>query len=616
MKTNRFIFLFLLLALLSAPVIGQAQEKIETNLRHLILKPPKKSKAGSPLALIRQLISRGAFISAADMLEDMYSSQPENMEIFRLLLDCYLQLKAYPRAELLILQKLEKHPFGYQFHDYLLEVYFKSGIDSLVQRQVGQMLEKFPGDIKIYGALIKRLIKFSRPRQAMELIKSGRLEFDADNLFALEAASILQIRGSYYEAVMEYFHSIGKDSTNAKHVDRRLAALLQFPGALTEIKRALGDILDSLPNNKNALKTLGEAYIKSENFAEAFDVSIRLDSLNGGKGNLLFRYMKQCHERKLYAQVIETAEYIAGRDYKKLPYADYKYYYGEALAAVGRYDDAIANYREIFDEYPHSRDKAEALLKIGHVYRYYMSDYKTARVYYDSVVSFYQIEPVNSSGLYETALLYLVEGRLDEASQSFVRLREKSRASEFKELVDYNLAMIQLYNHLYDEADLAFRQIIVNYPRGFYVNDALVNSLIIGETQPESPQALNFYCDALLYELREMPDSVFDCYNSIIAMGASPVIGMTMYRLSAYYLSFGDTTRAIEIIDEMEKQYGEDYFFPYCLKLRADIYSTKPDKIESALEIYTDILKNHQTYPFIGEVRQALQKISPVNAGS
>ncbi len=306
---------------------------------------------------------------------------------------------------------------------------------------------------------------------------------------------------------------------------------------------------------------------------------------------------------------------MQNQGYKKLPYGDLKYYHGEALTGLGRYDEAIAIYQEIYDTYPGVKDKAEALLKIGNVYRYFLSDYEAAKKYYDSVVTFYEIEPANSSGWYERAMLYLVEGQLDKAQAAFLKLQERARTQEIKELVAYNLAMIELYGQRYEDADFAFRKLIEDFPRGFYVNDALINALIIGESMAVSPEALDLYIDALLYEKREIPDSVLKSYSAIIDMGPTPLTGLSMYRLAEYNLKLADTTRAEEIIDNMEAQYGEDYFFPYCLKLRGDIYSTSSDKISEAIEIYKNILQNNPTYPFIGEVRRSLQKIESIHAG-
>jgi len=614
MKFDKLLLL-ILLAVLMLPALDARSQNSGGNLPNLILQPQKTENVRDHrILLVRQLISQAAYISAADLLEDMYSENPNNPEVFRLLIDCYMNLKAYPKAELFVLKKIETSPFDSQNHNWLLEVYLKSGVDSLVKKQVAHMLEIFPENIQVYSRLIDRLIKFNRPILARELIDKGRLQFKNKYLFAMEAATILQIKGNYYDAVWEYFLAGNQDTVLAKKVDRQMSTLIRYPGALPEIKSALIDILDSLPGNRYVLKTLQETYILGEQFSEAFDICIKLDSLTEGRGRQLFTYIKQCRERKLYQQVVDAADYLKSRDYKRLPYGDLKYYHAEALAGLGRYDEALAVYQDIFDSNPKAIYKAEALLKMGNIYRYFINDYEAARICYDSVISFYVIEPVNSSGWYERAMLYLVEGELEKAQAAFLKLQQKARNQEIKELVAYNLGLIEFYGQRYEDADLAFRKLIEDFPRGFYVNDALINSLIIGEAMAASPEALDLYTDALLYEIREKSDSVISSYLSIIDLGPTPLTGLSMYRLADYNLKLGDTTKAEEIVNSMEEKYSEDYFFPYCLKLRGDIFSMSSEKINEAIEIYKDILLNHPTYPFIGEVRRSLQKIQPHGA--
>jgi tetratricopeptide (TPR) repeat protein len=611
MKMNKLSVLILILAVLIIGSIAYAQSENRGLIPRLIMQDKKGTDASQvgQMDLVRQLIATGAYMTAADLLEDMYSKQPENQEIISLLLNCYEQLKAYPKAELFLQSKIEASPFNLYYHDRLLDLYLKMGEDSLVDKQIDDMLQRFPGNPDIYQMIINKLTGAGYNDKAGEFIDRGRGQFGSDALFAMEAATLDEIKGDYYQAVMEYFKVIDRDSSSAINVDRKMAALIRYPGAPPDIIVALNDILDSLPNNKMASKFLQETYIQNNQFDKAFNLSLKFDSLSQSDGRELFKYMRQCRERKLYEQVVKAAEYIERLDNKNVPYADYKFYYAEALAGLGRYDEAIARYKEIAKEYPRPNDKAEALLKIGNVFRYDILDFDSAAVYYDSVTAFYRVEPVNSSAMFERAKLFLVKGDLDSSRQVFSELKEISKSAEMKELMDFNLAMIQFFKKDFADADLSFRRIIKTYPRGYFVNDALINSLIIGESSQQVPQALSDYADALCYELRMKPDSVIDKYKSIIAQGESPLIGTSMYRLAIYYSALADTSDALAVIDSMEADYPDDYFFPYAFKLKADIYAASSDKQEIAAKIYKDILQKYSSYPFIGEVREALQKI-------
>lgn len=594
-------------------VVGGSAAKTRTEKPALKLLLEEKDKdkdiQSGRLDLVRSLIARRSFISAANLLEEMYAENPENREVVNLLLNCYNELKAYSRAELLLARQLEAYPQELQYHDRLLDVYLRDGIDSTISRQIEIIFEKFPGNPAIYRAVIEKLIRYGYNEKALNLIERGRQKFGSSSLFAFESAQLFETKASYYDAVWEYFRAVSGDSLMKQPADRRMASLIRFPGAVEEVIEALEDILDSLPDDNYTLKVLQEAYIKAERFEDAFGISIKTDSLTESRGQELFRYLTRCRDQGLYDQVIKMAEYIEQASFKKDLISAYRLYFAEALVKSGRYSDAISIYHHIVDNYPDKRDQGTALLEIGNTYRYGLKNYDSARVYYRTVAYSYMLGWINTSAWLEMGGLYLVEGKLDSAQSIYKKFEGKRVAPQLTELVAYNLAMIQLFEGKYENADLAFRKLIEDNPRGFYVNDALINSLIIRESLLMYPAALSEYVEALYFKARETPDSMESRFLSIIEMGETPLIGLAMYKLATFYAESNDTARALATIAGMEKEYSDNYFYPFSLKLKGDILFDDEDKRGLAAEIYTRLLQEYSNYPFIGEIREVLQKI-------
>ncbi len=570
--------------------------------------PLEKGKTDR-LASIRKLIAQGAYISAINILENIYQNEPDNRGVIELMLTCYLELKAFPKAEILLQRQIEKSPDDYYNHYLLLDTYLKMGNDSLAEIKANDILKRYPGNKEIQNSLIRALISYGGNQKAMKLIEDGRKEYKQNSLFALEAASIHESKSEFYEAVMEYFKAIQSDTMFIPDVDRRLSSLIRFPGAPPLVIKALRTILDTLPNNTFALKTLEEAYIKNNQFIEAFDICIHLDSLTGHQGNEIFQYLKQCRERKLYEQVIKTSEYIEKNYSSNWIHSQYRFYYAEALTEIGMVSDAISGYNLIIKNYPQARDKAEALLLLGNIYRYKLGNLDSAKMYYDSVANYYQFAPYTYSAPIEIAKLYLVKGKLDSSAGIFEKLRAAEPEAERKEFIDYHLGLILFFKYQYRDADLAFRKLMAEYPRGFYVNDALQNSLVISETAETSPEVLANYADAIYYEMREIPDSVEAKLKAIMAQGDTPLVGLTNYRLALHYVANSHIASALEIIEKMEKDHLDNHFYPYCLKLKGDIYFNSADRKNDAALIYKTILEKYNDYPFNGEVREKLQEL-------
>jgi len=570
---------------------------------------PHQEMIDDDLSMARQLMSRGAFISAANFLEDIYAKDPSRREAVNLLLNCYMELKAFSKAELLLTRILEQYPFEYQYHNDLLNLYLKTGVDSSITTQIENILDKFPGNSDIYRDIISRLITYGFNDKALEMIESGRRLFDNRTLFSLERAALFENRGEYSEAVFEYYSAVNSDTLVRPQADRKLSVLIRYPGAVDDVIAALRSILDSLPDDQYALKVLQEAYVRSDRYEAAFETSVRLDSLTSGSGRELYRYLRNCHQRKLSEQVIKMAEYINAKDSVGPEISQYRFYYAEALLDVGRSGEAIDMYREIIQTYPMMRDRAKATLAIANAYRYNMRFYDSARVYFDSAAYFYKFTPVRFAARLETARLHLILGQLDSAGTVFSELYVEGDMEERRELIAYNLAMIWFYKKEFDNADIAFRKIINEFPRGYYINDALINSLIIREAQQSYPDALGLYSGAMLYTARMMPDSVEKTYRDIINMGRTSLTGLTMLRLAEHYRQYDDISGALDIIETMAADYAEDYFYPYTLKLKGEILSDDPARLDEAADIYRDLLQNYSGYPFTGEIREALQDV-------
>jgi tetratricopeptide (TPR) repeat protein len=566
------------------------------------------------LAMVRQMVAQGAYISAIGILEEIHKEEPNNPAVIDLMLTCYTELKAYDKGEALLKEQLKIHPDEFRMRYKLLELYLNSGADSLVDGTINDFLAQFPGNPDLYFAIVRMIFNSGNAERTMRLINQGRKEFNRDYLYGIEAASILERKGNYYDAVMEYYKIIRNDSTRAPEADRGIAELIRYRGAPPEVIRALQTILKERPDDLYALRVLREAYIKNSQYTEAFDISIKLDSLSQSTGMELYQYLRQCRERKLYEQVVKISEYIDRKYVDNPTISEYKFFYGEGLAGLGRFREALTNYQKIIDTYPKKRDQVEALMRMAKIFRYDLADYDSARVYFEEIISDYVVQPHANEAWIERGRLAIIAGRLDSAREELAVIQGSRLNGDLNELVDYTLGQIAFFEKRYGEANLAFRKLIEDYPRGFYVNDALINSLIILEASEASPEALDLYSGALYAEYRMQGDSVENKLGEILKLGDTPLVGLAGYKLARVFVASGDTLQALETIDNIEKNFGQNYFFPYCLKLRGEIYANKTEKRKDAAEIFKTILDKYRIYPFNGEVREMLQSLEGVLA--
>jgi len=606
MKPNRIaVLIVIILVLGTAPVFSQERNVRSLPEIRIVPVDSTDSPDDDRIATARRLMSHGAYMSAADYLEPLYSEDRSSRKVIDLLITCYLELKAFPRAEAMLQAYLDSHPDEFQYRTRLFEIALKNGNDSLVDATLQDMQQKFADNSSAFRPLIQLLKAHRYTDRAMDLITQNREHFNDNKLFILEAASVYEMQREYKKAVREYLRLTDADSVSIRRAERHLASLIRYPGAVNEVVEVLEVYLDSVPENSFGLKVILEAYSRNNQYEKAFGAAIRLDSLTGGSGQELFLYMMRCHERKLFQQVIEIAEYLERIYIDTTPAMHYKFLYADALVGLGHYDSAMTLYTDLANNDISKRNRLEALLNIGNLYRYYFLNYDSAAYYYRQIAGTYR-GMISIQALFELAELYLVRGELQAAGEAFKSLKTKKLTELQGETADFKLAMISFLGQDYPGAEMLFRKHIESYPRGFYVNDALMFSLIIGENVMSSPDALRAYADMEFFKVRLMPDSVENRLISIWKMPYSALTGLTGWKLAQFYSELSDTAQAFDIISDMETNHVDDYYYPYCLKLKGDICYLS-ELLERAGEIYRMILEDYGTYPFIGEVRDRLQ---------
>lgn len=593
---------------LSAPVAraGSASEAKELNLRLSV--ESLDGDVSQKVRLAHRLIRERNYEAASALLEMLYEQDKESSVVLNLLLNCYDHLGYSVKSETLTRRLVERHPENYTYRIRLAEVLAKQGKLEEAEAAYGDAVSLYPnGDVSPYRVILKSMISHNFEVTASALIDTARERFADSSLFALERGTILEKQNEYRQAALEFFVVLDDTGKVAGNAEKRLLLLLNYPESSAEVEQALLVQTDKVVNVR-AAKVLSSFYLKAEQFEQAFDFAVLQDSLEGQMGTSLLHFMRSCRERKLYHQAARMAEYILSRYHNHPIIAETYFLYADALVQLGRFDEAIATYDSIAATFPRTQDKAEALYRIGDIYLNNLNDYPRALTILDSVVVHYQAGVGYLSAKLAISYCHLREGRLDRAKTSFEDMLQGRLNEGMKEEVEYNLALLLFFEKKFDSSKVAFRKLLVDYPRGFYVND-VVQLLLLFEEGGGAPKLLYDFSNALLFEQMRLPDSMTAKLLLIAHDPNKALADIALYKLAMLSLDRSDPATAIEYIDQLAAGFPESYYLPYGLKTKADIYVARPDGIEQAKSMYRHLLENYPNYPFISEVRKKMHQL-------
>jgi len=586
--------------------LAQSIQPDKKEPRIIRLLPQEDQEVG----LARRLMSAGNFQGAADVLEVTCQKDPDDRLAHNLLKNCYDFLKQFEKAELLIRSALERNPDSFGDWIALGEVLIKAGKNDEGAKAFDEVVRlAWIGNDSRRLAAIRSLIASGFDDRALQLIQDARQKSENSTLFATERGTVLEGQMKYLEALEEYMSLLsGENSSEAVQAEKKLLALLEFEQSAEEVEAALVALADSL-SSERVLSLLMNHCIKVGRFEDAFTFAVRQDSVSSRKAAPLLDFMRRCEERKLWDEVPRVAEYVVSRyggDVSVEVPTMFRYAY--ALAQLGRAEDAISAYERLHDKCERNQEKAEALYSIGAVHLDLLGDVETALSYFDSIVTNYPVGSAYVNSRIAIPRCHLRAGRLDQARAEFEGLGKFKLGEDLTEEISYYLGMVRFFHKSYDSSVVAFRKLMVDYPRGYYVNDALQMVLLIGEGKQDDT-ALYDLSSAMFFEMRKMPDSARARLQTIAESDGGVLADVALFRLANLEIEQSNSTAALSAIEQLIANFPDSYYTPYGLKTKADmLLKTDVGTIEAG-QIYRLLLETYPDYPFASEIRQKLREL-------
>lgn len=605
---RRFISLCVILLIAGGGIVRARDTRAPDPIR--ILSPTQMNENQQRIAVARQLINRQMFEQAAHLLEIVYEQDPENAVVHTLLIRCYLELKYYAKADMLTQRLIERYPDYYRYRVDLAEIRASQGFEDSALAAYDQALvltsmQNFPVE---HEEIIASLIDYEFPDRAAALIDSMRQVTGDPAVFGLQRAMVYEGGEKYREATAEYARVLTTDSTSrANQAERRLAQLLEFVESTSAAEKELVELADSTPDPR-LLNMLASHLIRTEQFDRAFHLVVRQDSLTGGQGNMAAFFVRECEARQHWDQVVRMGAYLDSLGTNSPVIFDVLYRYARALAETGQYARSIEVYRRLAAATNRVDTRAEALYQLGNVYFTYLHDYPRALAVFDTVTTEYRRGSGYLSARLAIPYCHLRMGELDKARTGFSELAETNINEDMKEEVSYNLALLDFYSHHYDSSGARFRKLMVDYPRGYYVNDALRLAMLMTEAG-ENTALLDDYSSALLFLDRHLPDSARVRLDKLVDNDNPALADVALLTLIDVHLSQADSAAALDAIERLVVDFEDSYYAPFGMKRKADLLLVRPEGVETARELYRRLLKDYPNYPFISEVRKQLREL-------
>lgn len=563
------------------------------------------------LTAVRQLIKSRNLDGAIAMLEVMHESLPDDQLVINLLRNCYDESANWGKAEFLGRQLVERAPENINWQLYLAESLAKQkSLDSAVSHyRLAYRLAPPADSGRLYG-LFQSMMAFGAHAGALELVDSVRASTRNPRAFGLQRAMMLQLNRQYAESAREFFSVVSEDTTYAAgDAERQLLSLMAYPEATSEVERVLNSISGSVSSGR-AMRLLMTNSIKAGQYERALTYALRQDSIGTETvpGLALADYVRQCFDRKAYDAAVKGAEFALTK-YSSGPFiAQLRFNHAEALAHLGRHEAALTAYQHIIVSSPIANDKSDAFCGIAELYLDQKNDPRTAAIYFDSVKSLPSRGAAYLRAVRMSAICDIRAGDYPKAIQALNGIITAQFSDDIMEEAEYRLALLDLFAHKFDSSKAALKRLMVNHQRGLYVNDAMQLTIDMDQVLPDTT-LLVVYARAIECETRKLTDSARQAYGELADAADQKLADVALYRIAKLELSQSDTTAALRALDALTERFGESFYRPYGLKLKADLIVERPSERDKARLIYRELLEKYPNSPFVSDARHRLRAL-------
>lgn len=562
------------------------------------------------LATVRRLIGMRDFNGASAMLESLYEEDPGNTTVYNLLKQCYTELQYWPKLEALTNHFIEQSPDNPNYYTDLAQAIARQqGREDEAIEAYKEALSLVKGTAEpAANLIIQAMIKDAFEPAVLEYIDSIRTTDDSrPNAFGMMRGRVLENLRHYTDAADEYFRLLDVDSKVAVLAERRIYALLGFEESADTVAATLLNQAQ-MEGNARSFRILANFYIRKGDFDRAYDMALKQDSADGFKGHNLMIYMRACSESNAYAEMLRMGAYIRKNHADKPFVTDAYLYYCEALVGINRPKEAVVLLDSLYERTKVEGVRADILYRLGRIYSEQLGDYDTALAYMDSIAAKFNRGMIGIRARQEIGRIEIIRGRLSSARKVFAELAARNLSKDLAEAADYHIALIDFFDRQFDSSRAEYQRLMVDYPRGFYVNDALQTILVMDQAG-EATELIDDYAGAVFYDFRRMIDSSVAELKLIADNENQAIADVALHRLAEIALARGDSTAAIEYSDKLIDGFPDSYYRAFGMKREADIYYERAETFDKARQMYRHLLEHYSDYPFISDVRKRMRQL-------
>ena len=601
---------FLLTILLSSKAIAQVQ----------IIADPSTDEQ-----LAAQYYQSGEYDKALIYYEKLYNKTPINI-YYNYYLNCLIQTKTYKKAEKLVKKQSSRNPGDLTFHVDMGRVYSAEGDEDKKKKEFSAGVDAIDGGTSANAVieLSTALLGVNETDFAISTLMKGRKELKGLYTFNTELAEVYALKKDYAAMVNEYLDLLDVQSSYLQQVKNNLQAKMDADGEAKIapiLKAELIKRSQKYPHKTLWSEMLMWFYMQQKNFSGALIQAKAIDKRKHLDGDQVMELCETARANGDYQAAKEGYDYVIGLGQNGSHFREARtekidtQYKEVTIGGVYTQPDLLSLEKEMnttLDELGRDVRTVTLMSTLAHLEAFYLFKTKDAISLLENAIAIPNISPkAQADCKLELGDVLLLDGQVWEASLRYSQVELAFKYEPIGQEAKFRNAKIAFYI-----GDFKWSQVQLNVLKGatskLISNDAMYWSMLITDNLAldSNPDPLILFAHADLMVFQNRFDSASIDLDSLDKKwpGHSLEDDNLFMRYKIAYKQ-QKWEEAASYLEKIIKNYSTDILGDDATFKLAELYDTKLNDKEKALQYYNDVFVKFPSSMFAVDARKRYRQL-------
>lgn len=572
--------------------------------------------------LAKQFFDNREFDKSAILYEKLFNSSALQ-EYFDGYLESLLGLNDLKTAEKFLKKQIKRSPGNLSLMVHLGNIYKLSGSEEKAKKQYNEAIDNLQANQGAIIVLSQTFYKYKETDYVIKTLLTGKKLMRGMYPFNMELADAYNTKGDYISMYKEYLETLAINEAYLQQIQNILQSYIgdEFKGPKAdELRIQLLKNIQQNPDRPVYAEFLIWFFIQQRDFESAFMQAKALDKRNAQNLGKVISLAQIALSNQEYDVAIKCFEYEVQKGQSN-PY--YSYARAELVNTIQKkitestnftqkdLTDLEATYNSALNDMGNNAQSIGLMRGLAHLKGFYLGQPEKAIELLETALSYTNADPLLMAECkLELGDIYIFTGEMWEPALLYGQVDKGFKHDAIGQEAKFRNARLSFYKGEFEWAQ-AQLDVLKGATSKLIANDALELSLLISDNTVDSnyvPLAMFSRADLLSFQNKDSLAIVtLDSINK--EFPGHSLSDDILYKKYKIAYKSGKYALAVEKLDDLILNYGDDILGDDAVFKLAELYEKKLNDAEKAKKLYQDVLLNYPGSLYTVEARKRYRKM-------